>query len=44
MIDPGDGGDYDPAVDPADFVAAIDNPYLPLTVGSRWVYEGVVRR
>ena len=22
------------------FVAGIDNPYLPLLVGSRWVYEG----
>lgn len=25
--------------DPADFVAEIDNPYLPLRTGSRWVYE-----
>ena len=40
VIDPGDGGDYQPELDPADFVAVIDNPYLPLTVGSRWVYEG----
>ena len=40
VIDPGDGGDYHPDLDPADFVAVIDNPYLPLTVGSRWVYEG----
>ncbi len=39
VIDPGDGGDYDPMVDPADFVETIDNPYLPLTPGSRWVYE-----
>jgi hypothetical protein len=40
VIDPGDGGDYHPQLDPADFVAVIDNPYLPLTPGSRWVYEG----
>jgi hypothetical protein len=37
-----DGSLYDPTIDPADFVAAIDNPYLPLTAGSRWVYEGIV--
>lgn len=40
VIDPGDGGDYAPEVDPANFVDAIDNPYLPFAVGSRWVYEG----
>jgi hypothetical protein len=40
VIDPGDGGDYRPEIDPAAFVAAIDNPYLPLIPGSRWVYEG----
>ena len=44
VIDPGDGGDYHPTLDPADFVDAIDNPYLPLAVGSRWVYEGDDRR
>jgi hypothetical protein len=41
VIDPGDGGNYAPAIDPADFVDAIDNPYLPFTPGSRWVYQGV---
>lgn len=40
VIDPGDGGDYAPAIDPADFVDAVDNPYLPLPAGARWVYEG----
>lgn len=40
VIDPGDGGDYRPEIDPADFVATIDNPYLPFTPGARWVYEG----
>jgi hypothetical protein len=39
VIDPGDGGRYAPEIDPADFVPTIDNPYLPLKVGSRWVYE-----
>jgi hypothetical protein len=28
-----------PSPDPSDFVAAIDNPYLPLVPGTRWVYE-----
>lgn len=40
VIDPGDGGDYQPVIDPADFVDAIDNPYLPFAIGSRWVYQG----
>ncbi len=39
VIDPGDGGDYAPELDPADFVATIDNPYLPFTPGSQWTYE-----
>ena len=28
-----------PSADPDDFVEGIDNPYLPLEPGSRWVYE-----
>ncbi|MFC5176031.1 hypothetical protein [Nocardioides taihuensis] len=28
-----------PSPDPADFVDRIDNPWLPLTPGSEWVYE-----
>ena len=40
VIDPGDDGEYAPVIDPADFVDTIDNPYLPLLPGSRWVYEG----
>lgn len=40
VIDPGDGGRYEPELDPADFVPEIDNPYLPLVPGSRWRYEG----
>ncbi|MGH9178861.1 MAG: hypothetical protein ACRD0N_09950 [Acidimicrobiales bacterium] len=40
VIDPGDGGDYAPVLEPADFVDVIDNPFLPLLPGSRWVYQG----
>ena len=40
MIDPGDGGRYETALEPADFVEEIDNPYMPLVPGSRWIYEG----
>jgi hypothetical protein len=31
---------YEPQIDPADFVASIDNPYLPLEPGTTLVYEG----
>jgi len=40
VIDPGDGGAYAPDIGPDDFVARVDNPYLPLIPGTRWVYEG----
>lgn len=40
LIDLGDGASYSPDLDPADFVQDVDNPYLPLVPGSRWVYEG----
>ncbi len=40
VIDPGDGGVYAPQLDPADFVAVVDNPYFPLAVGSTWIFEG----
>ena len=40
VIDPGDGGDYRPELDPATVADRIDNPYLPLLPGARWVYEG----
>ncbi len=39
VIDPGDGGAYSVVLNAADFVATIDNPWLPLTPGSRWVFE-----
>jgi hypothetical protein len=41
LIDPGDDGTYEADLDPADFVTAIDNQYLPLSPGNRWVYESV---
>ena len=40
VIDLGDGGRYTPVIDAANFVDTVDNPYFPLTSGSRWVYEG----
>jgi hypothetical protein len=40
VIDPGDRGTYRPEIDPAAFVDGVDNPYLPLLPGARWVYEG----
>lgn len=39
VIDPGDGGNYTVDLDPANFVTTIDNPWLPFTPGSRWLYE-----
>ncbi len=32
------GGPYDPAVDPAQFVAGVTNPFLPLAPGTVWTY------
>ncbi|HYN33482.1 MAG TPA: hypothetical protein VES40_12715 [Ilumatobacteraceae bacterium] len=40
VIDPGDGGVYEPQLDPSMFVDVIDNPYLPMPVGARWLFEG----
>lgn len=31
---------YQPAIDPADFVAQIDNPLFPLVPGTEYTYEG----
>lgn len=39
LIDVG-GGDYDPVLDAADFLAEVDNPYFPLPPGSTRTYEG----
>jgi hypothetical protein len=40
VIKVGNASSYRPAVDPANFVDVIDNPYWSLTPGSKWVYEG----
>jgi hypothetical protein len=34
-------GTYSPQIDPANFVAAVDNPYLPYGPGMSWRYTGV---
>jgi hypothetical protein len=34
-------GGYSPSIHPADFVAAVDNPYLPFKPGTRLHYRGV---
>ena len=39
VIDVGDEP-YEPVINPADFVAQIDNQYLPLTPGTTMIYEG----
>ena len=31
---------YDPVIDPSNFVAQVDNPYFPLTPGTTFIYEG----
>jgi hypothetical protein len=31
---------YEPKMDPSDFVAGIDNPYMPFEPGTTYVYEG----
>jgi hypothetical protein len=35
-----DNGAYAPSLDPANFVATIDNRYLPFTPGAKWTYDG----
>jgi hypothetical protein len=35
-----DGEDYNPVINPSDFVEGINNPYLPYTPGIKMIYEG----
>ncbi|WP_440951871.1 hypothetical protein [Methanococcoides sp. FTZ1] len=35
-----DAGEYDPVIDPENFVEVIDNPYFPLIPGTTFIYEG----
>jgi hypothetical protein len=39
VIDPGDGGNYDVEIDPADFSSVVDNPFFPMLPGSVWKYD-----
>ncbi|WP_406661712.1 hypothetical protein V7O66_04115 [Methanolobus sp. ZRKC3] len=32
--------EYDPMIDPANFVEVVDNPYFPLEPGTTFIYEG----
>lgn len=36
----GDGASYAPHIDPADFVAGVNHPFLTLTPGTKHVFEG----
>lgn len=35
-----EGNEYNPVIDPADFVTTIDNPYFPLVPGTTYTYQG----
>ncbi|NYT20053.1 MAG: hypothetical protein GKC08_07180 [Methanosarcinales archaeon] len=35
-----DSDEYDPVIDPENFVEVIDNPYFPLIPGTTFIYEG----
>jgi len=41
ILQDNNGEDYNPVIDPANFVGTIDNPYCALTPGKVWVYEGM---
>ncbi len=36
-----EGVNYNPVINPDDFVSQVDNPYFPLVPGTTFVYEGV---
>lgn len=35
---------YAPVIDPANFVTVVDNPYMPLTPGTTFVYDGTTEK
>jgi hypothetical protein len=35
---------YAPVIDPANFVAVVDNPYMPLKPGATFIYEGLTEK
>ncbi|MEX2236697.1 MAG: hypothetical protein WEB00_04060 [Dehalococcoidia bacterium] len=37
---PADLADYNPEIDPANFVERVDNPYFPLIPGTTFIFEG----
>lgn len=39
-VDEGSADEYNPEIDPANFVEGIDNPYFPLEPGTTFIYEG----
>ncbi|MFN8487480.1 MAG: hypothetical protein U0350_07805 [Caldilineaceae bacterium] len=39
--DDNNSANYNPKIDPQDFVSAVTNPYFTLTPGAVWTYEGV---
>lgn len=41
VLNDNNGDDYNPVIDPANYVDAVDNPYCTLTPGKVWIYEGV---
>lgn len=41
VIDPGDDGVYQVAIDPAEFTPVIDNPWSPMVPGTTWVYHAL---
>src|SRR5512137_29422 len=36
-----EGVNYNPIINPDEFVSQVDNPYFPLVPGTTFVYEGV---
>lgn len=39
LLNVNNGEEYNPVIDPANFVGTVDNPYFNLTPGKVWVYE-----
>jgi hypothetical protein len=39
LIDPGDDGNYEVTIDPAEFTSVVDNPFLPKLPGTVWEYQ-----
>ena len=35
--------EWNPVIEPANFVATVDNPYFPLSPGRSWLYRGVTK-